>query len=344
MMKRFDAWWDARLPRQDQLTLNHRNLYILPTRAGWSFAAVLLVLLVASINEQVNLGYALTFLLGGSALAAAHQTHGNLQGIRLTLLSARSVHAGQVLKLNVILRNEHRKRGRWGLHIKPRTAQRHGPEQAALSALAQPVEVLPGSDSAVELDVPAARRGWLDLPRITVDSAYPLGLFRAWAYWRPLTRVLIWPALDPLAPPLPEWDGDAALTAAARRASQGHENPEGLRDYRRGDPLRWIAWKKSSHAIASGTGLVTRTLEQSRSPDLWLDYEHSPGLNGLDVEARLSRLATWLLQAEAGAHSTGAAYGLKLPGQRIACASGPHHLRTCLDALAIWGISTTGRR
>ena len=83
---RWQRWWQARLPRTDTLELTQRNLYILPTKVGWSFAVVLVVLLVASINERVNLGYALTFLLGGSALAATHQTHGNLQGLQLRLL------------------------------------------------------------------------------------------------------------------------------------------------------------------------------------------------------------------------------------------------------------------
>lgn len=324
LLQRWQAWWDARLPRADQLTLTHRNLYILPTRAGWSLALVLLVLLVASINERVNLGYALTFLLGGSALAATHLTHGNLQGLQLRLLSARSVHAGSVLQVGIGLHNLHRTKGRWGLRVH------------AQDGLAQDVEVAPGQDTVVELDVTASQRGWLSLPRITVESAYPMGLFLAWSYWRPLSKVLIWPALDPLAPPLPSWQSDAALSSSARQAAQSTEPPEGLRDYRRGDPLRWIAWKKSSHAIASGTGLVSRTSEQGRSPDLWLDYESSPGLSGLNTEARLSRLATWLLNAESGTDGHNATYGLKLPGQTVPCGRGATHLRACLDTLATW--------
>lgn len=324
LRQRWQAWWDARLPRVDQVTLTHRNLYILPTKVGWSFAVVLVVLLVASINEGINLGYALTFLLGGSALAAAHLTHGNLQGLQLRLLSARSVHAGAALQVRMGLHNPHRRKGRWGLQIRVQ------------GGLPQDVEVAPGQDTVVELDVPALQRGWATLPRVTVASAYPLGLFRAWAYWRPLSRVLIWPALDPHAPPLPAWHSDAALSATTRLAGQSTEPPEGLRDYRRGDPVRWIAWKKSSHAIASGTGLVSRTSEQGRSPDLWLDYEHSQGLAGLDTEARLSRLATWLVQAESAVDSAGNTYGLKLPAQTIACGRGAAHLRECLDTLASW--------
>ena len=328
-------WWDARLPRQDQLTLTQKNLYILPSKAGWSFAGVFTVLLLASINEQVNLGYALSFMLGGAALAALYQTHANLHGVSLRLLPLRSVHAGDVLSIQVVLTNQHKRQGRLGLLITagPRAPEgtREGP------GCPQDVELMPGSESTVELDVAAPHRGWQILPRITIETRYPLGLFRAWGYWRPHTEVLIWPALDPLAPPLPSPIGQQQADRTQERVRHSEEMPEGLRDYRRGDPLRWIAWKKSSHALASGTGLVTREAVTGRTPDLWLNWQSSPGLQGLDAEARLSRLASWLIQAEQQAQDQGQLYGLELPDQTIACDSGPRHLRQCLDTLALWG-------
>ena len=33
--QRFQRWWQARLPLSDTLTLTQRNVYILPTGAGW---------------------------------------------------------------------------------------------------------------------------------------------------------------------------------------------------------------------------------------------------------------------------------------------------------------------
>jgi hypothetical protein len=62
----FARWWQARLPLTDTWQLGQRNIYILPTRAGFTFAGTLLVMLLAAINYQLNLGYALTFLLAGA--------------------------------------------------------------------------------------------------------------------------------------------------------------------------------------------------------------------------------------------------------------------------------------
>lgn len=331
LRQRWSDWWEQRLPRQDELRLTQRNLYILPTRAGWGFAAVVCVLLLASINEQVNLGYALAFLLGGAGLAALYQTHGNLQGISLSLGSPPSVHAGQIVPLSVTLTNQHRRLWRCSLAVSATNAEAR-PNDAAV----QFADLPPSQDACLVLDIPTRQRGRHPLPRLVIETRYPLGLFRAWSYWRPRSQVLVWPALDPNAPPLPDQHGTDPALAAAHQSRQGQDLPEGLRDYRRGDPVRWIAWKKSSLTLATGAGLVTREPASSRAPDRWLDLEQSPGLAGLDTEQRLSRLASWLVAAEQEASAVGRAYGLRLPGQLIACGHGPAHLRHCLDTLATW--------
>jgi hypothetical protein len=86
---RFRDWWQARMPRTDTLLLTQRNVYILPTRAGFLFAATLLLLLVGSINYQLSLGYLLTFVLAGSGVVSMHLTHATLRGLTLHLCSSR---------------------------------------------------------------------------------------------------------------------------------------------------------------------------------------------------------------------------------------------------------------
>ena len=83
---RFRQWWQSRLPLSDTTTLTQRNVYILPTRPGFMLGATLLVLLVASINYQLNLGYLLTFMLAGSAVVGMHVCHGTLRGLTMQLV------------------------------------------------------------------------------------------------------------------------------------------------------------------------------------------------------------------------------------------------------------------
>ena len=116
---RFRAWWHARLPRTDTLLLTQRNVYILPTRAGFLFAGTLLLLLVASINYQLNLGYLLTFLLAGSGVVSMHLTHGTLRGLTLHLHPVASVHAGDAALLEVVLTTPGAARWGIGLRVEP---------------------------------------------------------------------------------------------------------------------------------------------------------------------------------------------------------------------------------
>ena len=94
LLARWYRWWSARLPRTDTLQLTQRNVFILPTGAGWMLALTLLVLLVASINFQLNLGYLLTFLLTGSAAASLYLCHATLRGLSLRLLVPRKCGSG----------------------------------------------------------------------------------------------------------------------------------------------------------------------------------------------------------------------------------------------------------
>ena len=85
--QRLQQWLESRLPRQDTVELTQRNVYILPTGAGWMLAATLLVLLVASINYQLNLGYLVTFLLTGCSVVGMHVCHANLRGLAMHLIA-----------------------------------------------------------------------------------------------------------------------------------------------------------------------------------------------------------------------------------------------------------------
>src|SRR3954463_8731603 len=68
-------------PETGPIVLVQRRVYIVPTRLGWLFAVTLAILLIGSINYALSLGFALTFLLAGTALAAMVHTARNLSRI-----------------------------------------------------------------------------------------------------------------------------------------------------------------------------------------------------------------------------------------------------------------------
>lgn len=312
--ERVRRWWQARQPLTDTLVLTQRNVYIVPSRAGWLLAATLLVLLVASINYQLNLGYLLTFLLAGCALVGMHQAHANLRGLSLNLEPPAPQFAGSSATLAVSLANEARA-VRYGIGVRA---------EAEAVAAADPwawTDVPAQAGATVRVTVPAARRGLHALPALVLETRYPLGTFRVWALWRPAMQLLVWPAPESPPPPLPA--GEPRGDGGTARLAFGGEF-EGVRAYRAGDPLRRVVWKKAARAGE----LVSRDTQQGRRHELWLDYAQA---GAGDHEQRLSRLSAWVLQAD----RLGLDYGLRLPGRELEPGSGEAHKRHCLEVMAL---------
>jgi uncharacterized protein (DUF58 family) len=314
---RFQRWWQARLPQADTLALTQRNVYILPTKPGLMLAGTLVLLLVASINYQLNLGYLLTFLLAGSAAAGMHISHATLRGLVLTLAHPEPCFAGSAAPLEIRLTSS-RKRARHGIGMAVLDTQHWSH-----------TDVPADGESILHVAFSPQRRGLHKVPTLTAETRFPLGTFRVWAIWRPAAEVLVYPAAEINPPPLPPGEPRSGGAAAASATATTGEF-DGVRVYRRGDPMKLVVWKKAARAFASGSGeLVSRDSQQARRHELWLD--HATAGAG-DPEHRLSRLCAWVLMAD----RSGEAYGLRLPGIELKPDTGETHRRRCLEALALW--------
>jgi uncharacterized protein (DUF58 family) len=313
---RFDGWFQSRLPRADTLLLTQRNVYILPTRAGITFAFTLLVLLLASINYQLNLGYVLTFLLAGSGVVSMHLTHNTLRGLTVRLKPVAAAFAGDAAVLEAVLTSPGS--ARFGIGVKLLSAH-----SSTLSWIDVPAL---GQASAHVSFVPGTR-GVHPLPTLSVETRFPLGLFRVWALWRPASSLLVYPQPEHPAAALPAARPVPGGPTLSRSADSGEV--EGVRGYRRGDPLKQVVWKKAAKALAAGGELVSRDTRASAHHELWLAWADC---GALAPEERLSRLTAWAVAA----HRSGADFGLQLPGRDIPPDSGEAQRQRCLEALALW--------
>jgi len=313
---RFRAWWQARLPRTDTLLLTQRNVYILPTRAGFLFGFTLLVLLLASINYQLNLGYVLTFLLAGSGVASMHVTHNTLRGLTLHLKPAAPVFAGEAAALEAVLTSPGQARFGIGLKV-----------LAADDATRSWINVPAGGQASAHVSFVPTSRGLHDVPTLSAETRFPLGLFRVWTVWRPAAQLLVYPRAEQPAAALPAARPVPGGPTQSRITDGGEV--EGVRGYRRGDALKLVVWKKAAKTLEAGGELVSRDTSASAHQELWLDWQ---ACGGLSPEDRLSRLAGWTVAA----HRAGATFGLRLPGVEVAPANGEAQRRRCLEALALW--------
>jgi uncharacterized protein (DUF58 family) len=309
LRKRFQDWFQSRIALRDSTVLTQRNVYILPTRAGWMMALTLLVLLVASINYQLNLGYVLTFLLAGSALIGMHICHGTLRGITMHLIAPDAQFAGAGVPIGVQMASQSR-------------SVRYGIGLAVWGSGHWSWTDVPAQGSAkVQVSFTPTRRGLHHIPTLTAETRFPLGTFRVWTVWRPAAKVLVYPTPEAHPPPLPPGEPRAGGATSTQKQATGEF--DGVRAYRRGDPLKLVVWKK----VAKADELVSRDAQQAQRFELWLDFTRTTG----DLEARLSRLCAWVLLAE----RQQLRYGLRLPGTELAPDSGEAHKRACLQALAM---------
>ncbi|MGZ8289224.1 MAG: DUF58 domain-containing protein [Telluria sp.] len=301
-----------------EVLLVQRRVFILPTGAGMGFGALLLILLVGSINYNLGLGFALTFLAATCAVADILLTYKNLAQLRLRAGRVAPVFAGEDAQVELHLANRTRldRYAVW-VDFDPEPDARHVTDVAA------------GASAAVVLSLPTETRGWLAAPRVRLVTRFPLGLFRAWSFWRPDARVLVYPFPEEEAPPLP-MSGTASVDGIGHA---GNDNFAGIRSYQPGDSLRHLAWRQIARLDpAYGGQLATKHFEGGAKEELELDFDALP--KALDIELRLSRMARWVLDAE----QRGLPYGFRIGAHRFGAASGDAHRAACLRALALYGL------
>ncbi len=298
---------------EDQLpkTIHHRRIYILPTKRGWVFLASLLLMLVASINYALSLGYALSFLLTGLFAATLLETYKNLAGIVIEEISAQNVFAGETAEFNIRLGSG--------------KTERHDIEVQALG-FTNVCSIKSDASTDCGLLLPALTRGKTSLGRLTLTSRYPLGLWYTWCYAHTPAYLLVYPQPETNPPPLPLSKTD---NAGDKYSPSIQGDVAGLRDYQAGDSPSHIAWKSA----ARGQGLQVKTFENAeRGGDVWLSQNVT---KQIELEKQLSRLSAWVLAAEKN-HSN---YALTLANKQLPLAMGEAHKKNALESLALHGLT-----
>jgi uncharacterized protein (DUF58 family) len=297
-------------PEAGPVVLSQRRVYILPTRHGYTFAFALLLMLVGSINYSLSLGFILTFLLAGMGVVSILHTYRNLAHLAVSAGRVEPAFAGGAVRVH--------------LHIDNAATFDRVSIEARCGPAAAESDVPSRGTANLVLALPVARRGWYRLPRVTVETRYPIGLLRAWSYFQPDVRALVYP--KPLETGLPP---PAAIPdrGDATAAGAGTDDYFGLRPYQPGDSPRHVAWK----AVAREGVLLTKVFVGRGASELWLDWASLPAQ--ADVETRLSWLTRQVLLAE----EANVAYGLRLPARELGPALGELHRDACLKALALFG-------
>lgn len=314
----FDGWFARHNPPSfDRILLHNRRLYILPTRFGYLFSVLLLILFLAAINYQNSMGFVLTFMLTALAIVSLWQTHKNLLGLEIYLQTPKPVFAGETCDL--IFEASHRNNlSRYAIGI----------QYANQTPVYLTIE--PDSQSRAILKIPSSKRGQFKPKGLTVFTRYPTGLFHAWGWLKFDVPIVIYPPPHPGSilqhNLLEQHDGKASTNTI-----EG-DDFAGLREHREGESLRHVSWK----AYAQGKGLLTKTFQGHTRPSLWIDWYQ---IRQNSIEEKLSEMTALVIQAESDQQK----YGLKLPDTSIEQHLGAAHRQACLYAIATFNQTDLGQ-
>lgn len=303
--RRLPALTRFKQPEALPIRLDRRRIYVLPTRFGLMFSAVLLVMMLGALNYNNNPALLLTCLLGAAGYQSIFQAFRTLNRLELRALRTDPCHAGELLPVRFVFLTGGRGRHSVRLDI--------GDDHKIF-------DLREAREEHMDWELPTAQRGWYRTGRMRTSSEYPFGLFHVWSWLNPQFVALVYPRLEAHPPPLPHSGAHAQETSVRRHGDE----LAALREYSPGDPLRSIAWKASAHHDK----LLVKQFESQAGVQILLDFA---ALRGLDREARISRLASWVCMAE----SAQASYAMNLPGQRIGFGRGSDHRAACLRALAL---------
>ncbi|MFB9069067.1 DUF58 domain-containing protein [Pseudofulvimonas gallinarii] len=258
------------------LGLPRRRIYILPSRFGLVYATALFFLQLGALNYNNNAAILLALLLASIALMSAVVCVRFLNSLTVTAFDAGEAFAGTEQDCSLTVRSA------------------QGPLRGELRLR------VAGLDAAMSYDgdfatgrwrAAAGARGRHPLGRVRLSSGYPLGMFHAWCDLVPDADRLVYPAPES---PAVRWPAEADPAAGARATPRGgDEEWHALREFRRGDSLRDIAWKTSAR---HDRWLVAETRSSAEAPTLRFSLSM---VSHLDREHALSRLCGWILVAEA---------------------------------------------
>jgi len=287
-----------------------------PLAPTTSFAGLLFVLAAiwyAASSQNNAASYLLLFALISVFLVSIPRTLSNLGGLQITAESIKPAFAGQEVSLPLEVTNKSRAT-RYGIAL---TLPDLG------DAREQVDEIPAGKAARTVLRFPATTRGEHQIGRLHLTSVYPLGFLRVLKQLPSPQRYVVYPKPA----------GDQRLPAETARSGQRSARREfgegddfaGVRAYVRGESQRHIDWK----AVSRGQALMTKQFTAESDGLLYLNLSAARSDN---LEARLSQLALWVIEAERARRP----YGLRLPAVEIPPSLGEPHLHRCLRALALF--------
>lgn len=306
-----------------------RSTGLQPTKVGFYFLGLALLIGVAAINTGNNGLFLVTALMLAS-LAGAHLLGSlNVRGLAFSASQHGEVFAGRPFHLGLRLSSRGHFLPRQQLAVRLDAPGLEGARKRPRSPAAFLARLAPGEEQDLRLEAIARRRGRYRLREVRVSSLFPVGFFDKGRRFAVDLEWLVFPEIFPRGEHRPAvLSGQGAEPAA--RPGQGYELL-GLRPYHPGDDPRGIHWKQS----ARQGQLISQQRQHEELRRLEIVFDNAVG--ELDEAGRQSfeRLVSEAATAALDFLDQGSEVALRTRDVRLPFGTGLRHRLRLLEILAL---------
>ncbi len=284
--------------------LNQLNLKMGPPRGGggrrgaaitWAgavYLAALGVITLAALNASVNLLFLVIGLAVGVLVVSVVAANGAIRKLEITRQAPDAVVAGRPFSIRYRVSNN-RSRQAAALRIRDRFI--YGSQRMRIEGFIAAAP--PGGVATLDVPVIAPGRGRIRFDAMRLATRVPFGLFERRMTVAAPHETMVYPSLLPLRR---RFEGRSMMAAAAqareaRAEKHGADEFYGLREYRHGDNLKHIHWRRSARTRQL---LVREMVDlKPQSVIIVLDTHLPPGTSETHREAAISAAGTLLCHA-----------------------------------------------
>ena len=316
---RISHWLDKRIPAARSFQLDMRSIFIFPAKFGWLFIFLCGGLFLLGTNYQNNLILLMCYFLLSLFLITLFTSYVNFSKTHIQLGKVQHVFVNDSVYLPLWLNAD--------INTTNNASSKRPHGFYELKFIAQKNTYVVDADdlcNPIHLDYCCSKHGVLSLPRVTVSSTYPLGLFRCWTHLAFTSEILVYPKPLPCEMQLTSIDR-ASDSGSHTSVHAGHDDFESLKAYQLGEPLHHVAWKQ----LAKGRGMISKQFASTSSQTGWLKLVPCPPEN---LEKQLSHLCYQVLELSRNNQT----FGLDLGRNCITPNAGSEHKDACLKALAMY--------
>ena len=303
---RFNNFLKKRKHQEPELTLSHKNIYILPSKFGLAFVALNALIYILGINYQNNLVLFFSYLMLAFLLINFIVAFTNIYNLTVRIINTNPGYQHTGYKFYLQLSN---------------TENTSSLQIEAGQVESKLIDLITEHPKKITINVAVNKRGKHFLPRIKLLSRYPFGLVTTWSYFMSERQEYIYPTPRAFSfHQVNTSDIESEIDAKATKSIS--ENYQGVRPYQDGDKVNRISWKHyAKHQV-----LATKDFASGLSQEYVFTLNMVPG----EIEQKLQHLSYLLTHAE----QEQLVYSLVLPNTLIELGSGAQHFTQCLEALS----------